>query len=132
MLWCLHSALKHHQRRSVEAATVFLFLQLPHTPRVGRALSFYLHARAYVAAEVQRVAVLREGSAVMGGLGPESTDRGSRGSLAGLPDGASTCHAGDESGSAEDTTQSVLSFGGFLLSALALSWAYTSYVRPLL
>jgi hypothetical protein len=56
-----------------------------------------------------------------------------RGSLSSeLTDGASTCHAGDDSGALEQSTKSILSFSGFLLSALALSWAYGSFVRPLM
>lgn len=51
-LWTLHQALVAHRSRSVEAATVMLFLELPETPQLNRMLSFYLHCRAYVSNEI--------------------------------------------------------------------------------
>ena len=51
-MWTLHQALVTHRPRSVEAALIALFLELPTSPRALRILSFYLHARAFVAADV--------------------------------------------------------------------------------
>jgi len=54
-LWCLHHALNEHRKRSVEAATISLFLEMPPNGRSVRALCFYLHVRAYVSGDVQRI-----------------------------------------------------------------------------
>ena len=47
-LWTLHQALVTHRPKSVEAATISLFVEMPDTPRALRIQSFYLHARAHV------------------------------------------------------------------------------------
>ena len=55
-LWTLHQTLVALRQTSIEAATFSLFLELPDTPRTRRVLSFYLHARAHTAGDVQRLA----------------------------------------------------------------------------
>lgn len=56
-LWTFHQALMAHRARSVEAATILVFLELPETPRLHKLLSFYLHCRALVENDIIAVDV---------------------------------------------------------------------------
>ena len=53
-LWSLQHALSCHREHNVEAATFTLLFELPRTKRLERCLTFYLHCRMYISADVQK------------------------------------------------------------------------------
>ena len=55
--WTFHQALMAHRARSVEAATILVFLELPETPRLHKLLSFSVHCRALVENDIIAVDV---------------------------------------------------------------------------
>ena len=53
-LWSLQHALSCHREHNIEAATFTLLFELPRTKRLERCLTFYLHCRMYISADVQK------------------------------------------------------------------------------